>query len=236
LAGRVRFLFRGADASRVTPSWQRAWRLTPPRAPVPAKIAVTALRAWLECPFRFYLSRVLRMEAVEPAKSELDAFDFGTLCHSALEAMGLERGLRDCTDSATLRDFLLTTLDGEVARRFGAQLTLPLVVQVESARQRLSRVADVQAQTRAEGWVIVHVERPFEIDVGGLVVSGKIDRIDRHEGTGTIRVLDYKTSDRPVTPFEAHVRGARREETAPGFARVRFNARDGVWSDLQLPL
>jgi ATP-dependent helicase/nuclease subunit B len=135
-----------------------------------------------------------------------------------------------------LREFLLATVEREATRRFGRRLTLPLVVQLESARQRLARVADVQAQTRAEGWVIETVEQPFELTVGGLVVSGKIDRIDRHEATGALRVLDYKTSDRPVEPWQAHLRGPRREERAPEFARFVYNGKEQVWSDLQLPL
>jgi ATP-dependent helicase/nuclease subunit B len=139
-------------------------------------------------------------------------------------------------DAGTLREFLLATLEHEARRRFGRDLTLPLVVQLESARQRLSRAAEVQAQTRAEGWIIDTVEQPFELGVGALVVSGKIDRIDRHEKTDAIRVLDYKTSDRPVEPWQAHLRGARRDEQAPEFARFLYNAKDHVWVDLQLPL
>ena len=101
-------------------------------------MAVTALRDWLACPFRFYLARVLRLEPVDPAKSELDARDFGTLCHAALEAMGREPALRDCTDAAVIRDFLLAALDREATKTYGSELTLPLLVQLESARQRLS--------------------------------------------------------------------------------------------------
>ncbi len=236
LPRRVRFLFRHVEGARAMPAWQRAWQLTPPRVSPPAKVAVTGLRAWLECPFRFYLQRVLRMESVDPAKNELDAFDFGTLCHAALEAMGNEAALRDCTDATTLRAFLLERVELEAARRYGAELTLPLLVQVESARQRLSRVADIQAQHRAEGWVIERVEQPFTLEIDGLTISGKIDRIDRHETSGAVLVLDYKTSDRPVDPFDAHVRGAKREETAPEFARFVYNGRECVWTDLQLPL
>lgn len=237
LPRRIEFLFGAAEAARATPSWQRAWPLTPPRLAPPARVAVTALRAWLDCPWRFYLARVLRMEAVDPAKSELDALDFGILCHAAFEAMGTAVALRDCTDAKVLREFLLTALEVATARQFGRELTLPLLVQLESARQRLSRAADVQAQSRAEGWVIEWVERKFEIEVGGLVVSGKIDRLDRHERTGAVRVLDYKTSDQPVSPREAHLRSARREETAPAFARFAAGDERGqVWRDLQLPL
>ncbi|MSU25349.1 MAG: PD-(D/E)XK nuclease family protein [Opitutus sp.] len=246
LPRRIRFLFSSAEAARANPPWRRAWQLQPragaeapergPRVAAPARVAVTALRGWLDCPFRFYLSRVLRLEAVDPAKAELDALDFGTLCHAALEAMGRAPALRDCSDAAVLREYLLAALDTEAARRFGLVLTLPLIVQLESARQRLIRAAEVQAQTRAEGWVIEAVERQFELAVGGLVVRGKIDRIDRQERTGAIRVLDYKTSDQPARPRDAHLRKARRDEPAPEFARCRTDDGELVWRDLQLPL
>ena len=237
LPRRIAFLFSPAESARATPPWRRAWQLQPPRVSAPSRVAVTALRAWLDCPFRFYLSRVLHMAAVDPGKTELDALDFGTLCHAALEAMGHEPALRDCTDAGVLREFLIAALTAEAAKRFGPELTLPLIVQLESARQRLSRAAEVQAQTRAEGWVIESVERKFLLEVNGLVVSGKIDRIDRHEQTGAIRVLDYKTSDGPVRPRDAHLRAARRDEMAPEFARYSTEGeREEVWRDLQLPL
>ena len=237
LPRRIAFLFGAVESAPATPAWHRAWRLRPRLAAPPARVAVTALRAWLDCPFRFYLERVLRMEAVDPTKTELDALDFGTLCHAALEAMGNEPVLRDCTEAKVLREFLLAALEREAARRFGAELTLPLMVQLESARQRLSRAADVQAQARAEGWVVAAVERKFKLEVGGLIVSGKIDRIDRHERTGAVRVLDYKTSDQPAQPWEAHLRTARRDETARAFARFASgDEREQVWRDLQLPL
>jgi len=236
LPARVDYLFRAAQAARTNPSWRRAWQLLPPHAAPPVRVAVTALRAWLVCPFRFYLSRVLHLAAVDPVKGELDALDFGTLCHGALEAMGRETALRDCRDAAVLRDFLVTALDRAAAVTFGGELTLPLLVQLESARQRLMRAAVVQAETRAEGWVITQVERSFALDIGGLKVTGKIDRIDRHETTGAIRVLDYKTSDQPAQPRAAHLGRIRRGEEVPEFGR--FAGQDGkeAWRDLQLPL
>ncbi|HTO05041.1 MAG TPA: PD-(D/E)XK nuclease family protein, partial [Opitutus sp.] len=161
LPQRVEFLFKAADVSGSDLAWRRAWKLNPRRVPVPKSVAVTALRAWLTCPFRFYLERVLRMKSVDPEKTELDVLDFGTLCHTALEAMGRSAVLRECTDASVLREFLLGALEDEANRRFGANLTLPLVVQLESARQRLSRAAEVQAETRAEGWVIQTVEAEF---------------------------------------------------------------------------
>jgi ATP-dependent helicase/nuclease subunit B len=243
LPQRVAFLFRPAEAAGANLAWQRAWQLQPRRQKAADRLSVTAFRDYLKCPFRFYLARVLRMRAVDAVKSELDALDFGDLCHGALEAMGREPALRDCTDPRTLREFLLSELDRIVRLRFGEQLALPLVVQIESARQRLARAAEVQARERAAGWVIERAEWRFPEDpartLGGLIVRGKIDRIDRHEVSGALRVLDYKTSDAATSPREAHCRRARRsalDEQAPAMAQFAIDGIERVWTDLQLPL
>lgn len=240
LPRRVAFLFRPAEAAGATLAWQRAWRLQPRRRASRGRLSVTAFRDYLKCPFRFYLSRVLDMRTVDAGKTELDALDFGDLCHGALEAMGREPVLRDCTEPRILREFLMAELDRIVRLRFGEQLSLPLIVQVESARQRLARAAEVQARERADGWVIERAEWRFPEDpartIGGLVVRGKIDRIDRHEVSGAWRVLDYKTSDGATPPGDAHCRRARSDDPAPAIARFAIDGVEHVWIDLQLPL
>ncbi len=236
LPQRVQFLFREPERAGVDLPWTRAWQLAPRRKPAPGRVAVTALRGWLKCPLRFYFRHVLGMESVDPGKTELDAMDFGTLCHGALEAMGGDPKMRDCTDAGVLRAFLLGELERRIRARFGANLTLPLLVQLESARQRLGKAAEVQARERTDGWVIEEVERKFELPVNGLVVSGKIDRIERHAVTGAVRVLDYKTSDRAVAPPAAHLRTAKNEEPVPEWTRCDVGEKAHIWTDLQLPL
>jgi ATP-dependent helicase/nuclease subunit B len=244
LPARVRFLFREIESSRPSLPWRRAWTLRPrPLARPFASLNVTAFRDYLACPFRFYLKHGLGMEAVDPGKTELDARDFGNLCHAALQTLGEDPGLRDCTDEKILREALLERLEAAVRIRYGRLLTLPLVVQLESARQRLRKAAEVQARERAEGWVIERVEWKFPaapaLVFAGLAVRGKIDRIDRHEGTGAMRVLDYKTSDQPAAPQEAHCRRPRRDgsdDARPAWARFTIGDRELVWTDLQLPL
>lgn len=236
LPERIRWLFRAAPLPAANAPWTRSWKLRPRDVPPPGSVAVTALRRYLACPFRFYLRTVLGMDTVDPLKSEMDAFDFGTLCHGALEQIGRRPELRDATDPATLRAALWSLLDGAVRERYGDDLALPLVVQVESARQRLGRLAELQAGERAAGWTIVEVERPFEVEIAGLRVRGKIDRIDRQADSGMVRVIDYKTSDRPVTAAAAHLRPVRAAEQLPDWAWFEHEGRPHTWTDLQLPL
>jgi len=251
LPERVQFLFRELPpAMGANVAWSRAWALqlsAPEAVPLPAHLPVTGLREWLKCPLRFYLSRVLKLRAVDPHKVEMDAMDFGTLCHAALEAMGREAGvggaLHGCTDAARLQRFLRERLDAEVLRKFGRRLSVPLVVQVESARQRLDAAAIQQAQLHAEGWRIVQVEREFELPISGLVFRGKIDRIDEHEASGDLRVIDYKTSEKAEAPDKVHLVGLSKIKgikVVPLPEWRLWAAEDAkrrrAWADLQLPV
>ena len=237
LPGRVAQLFRDVPAARPALPWARAWRLRPRAAAPPTKVSVTALRDWLACPFRFYLRHALRMERVDPAKDELDARDFGTLVHHALQQLGENADLADCADAARLREFLLERFERVARLRYGAELTLPLVVQLESARQRLRATAEVEARERAAGWRTVKVEWKFSFPLGGLTISGKIDRVDRH-ADGRVRVLDYKTGDTAGAPEKAHGRAVRDGDgVRPEWMHwVDAAGKARVWTDLQLPM
>lgn len=236
LPRRVRDLFRPAEKGRPSPAWDRAWVLSPqdvqPRRL--ERMPATAFRDYLQCPFRFYLKHLLGLRPFDPEKTELDSMDFGTLCHEALGAMGGEPGLRGSTNAAELRDFLVSRLDASARDRFGARLPVPLVVQLESARQRLSGAAAVQARERGRGWVIEETEKKFTVEIGGFPVTAKVDRIDRNERTGERRVLDYKTSDRAASPRDKHA--SRPAPESPGFSLFRAGERELAWVDLQLPI
>lgn len=240
LPDRVRFLFRSPPPYSGTIPWSRAWQLRLPRPEPIVRIGVTAFRDYLQCPFRFFLKHGLGMEAVEPEKRELDVLDFGTLVHSVLEQLGRRDEWRDCKNGARLAGLFAEELDRIAFGRFGRSPSLPLVIQLESARQRLHQAAFVQAAERAEGWRIEAVEWKFPDDAvvfDGLVVRGKIDRIERHESTGVVRVIDYKTSDRPKAPAEAHrAKLGRGKSPRLEAAACEVAGSPGEWTDLQLPL
>jgi ATP-dependent helicase/nuclease subunit B len=236
---RVRFLFRELPPAGGNVAWRRAWRWRVPWVGAAERLRVTGFRDYLACPFRFYLKHRLKMEPVDAAKRELDAADFGTLVHRVLERLGQDVAWRDCTDGEKLAREFEATFDAVVVARFGNELSLPLRVQAESARQRLAAVARLQAGERAAGWVIQHTEWKLpagKLSVGGIELSGTIDRIERHEATGAWRVLDYKTSETGNTPAEAHVRSDRGGRAWLAEARLEIGGKPFRWTDLQLPL
>lgn len=235
LPGRVVRLFAPPPPPGPPLAWQRAWILQVPRRPPPDRVSVTGLRRYLKCPLRFYLSQVLRLASFEPAKDEMDAVEFGTLCHAVLETAWREPGLRESTDADELRAAFWAELKRRVQRKWGGALSLPLLVQVDSARQRLAAAAELEVAERGRGWRTVEIEREIRLEFGGLAVQGRIDRVDHNVGTGAWRVLDYKTSDTPREPAKVHLRpgGA---DAQPDWKRFAGAEGDRLWADLQLPL
>lgn len=190
------------------------------------RMSVTSFKSYLACPYRFYLSRVLRLSRTDDDATELDGASFGDLAHSVLEQFGRSE-VRDAPDKKTIEHELNHLLNQLVQQRFGEHPSAALLVQIEQLRLRLAAFANWQADWVSQGWRIEHAEFAFsessqtlgKLDVDGepMLLSGRIDRIDFNEQSGKRMVLDYKTSDAGDSPEKTH-------------------RKSGEWIDLQLPL
>lgn len=227
LPARVDLLFARPALRSARPSApaRPVLRLAPPpctSAQIPPSLSVTAFKAYLDCPFRFYLGHVLGMRPQDDGARELDAMTFGTLAHDALRILAKHPAL---DDEGALQGLLLTELDRLAKKQFGNHPSLAVLVQLESLRQRLRAAAQVHAATVREGWRIVSAEEKYEAELetpdrsAKMLLRARIDRIDRHMDDGRIRILDYKTTDAGKSPDETHYKSRRTE-----------------WADLQLPL
>jgi len=205
------------------------FKVPPPPAALDEPItamAVTAFRSYLECPYRFYLRHVLRLETLDDQAAEMDGGAFGSLAHDVLGAFG-QSDAAHSTDADTIERTLNRLLDEHAERQFGRFAHLAVRVQIEQLRQRLSAFATWQADWAQQGWRIVreHVEVymnrkagvSFDVDGEPMTLTGRIDRIDVNEQTGACIVFDYKTSEAGDKPDKTH-------------------RKRGAWVDLQLPL
>ncbi len=241
LPDRVRHLFGEADERRENVPLKMSFRLDPgpppelrPEELQMKKLHVTSFRDYLACPFRFYLKHILKMEGMDDQMMSMDAMDFGNLVHDALRRMADEKEMRTCRHPKQLGDFLRDAAEDWVNERFGKSRPLAVSMQLEAAQQRLVAAAHVQADLAEQGWEIQEAEVSLEMELGGITVSGRIDRIDRNAETGLIRVMDYKTSDKAEDPAAAHFATVR--EDTREYALLEFEGKDKRWKDLQLPL
>ncbi|QTN30948.1 PD-(D/E)XK nuclease family protein [Akkermansiaceae bacterium] len=243
----VRHLFREIAPPESDLIWTRDFEWQPPHIEVPDHFGVTTLRDYLSCPFRFYLKHLARMSEPAPDRREMDARDFGNIAHHVVENWGKDEEANKLTDPTKLSDYLDSALETAIFREFGKKPPLAIRIQAAAIRQRLEWFAERQAESAAEGWEIVATERGFTIPSGKLTIKGKIDRIDRHRGTGQIRVIDYKTGDvkkgvegehrRKITPaasLPSHI-----PEAGPPFHQgfdPKGKPAAFLWQNLQLPL
>jgi ATP-dependent helicase/nuclease subunit B len=242
LAQRAQKLFAPVDRQHSLYAATVAFKLDPNLPVIPedafAHLRVTSFSAYLACPFRFYLTHGLGMRRFESAKAEPDALDFGTIVHFALQQMGLSAKMRKENDPKVLEAFLLEKVEEGFAERFPQPYTLPIRVALDSARQRLRYAAAAQAELAEDGWQIVEVEKSCSMKIGGIEISGTIDRIDIHEARGRVRILDYKTTDSASQPEDTHIKSGK--DTTPEFMRMELSGKTKPtfkrWIDLQLPL
>lgn len=249
LAAVVHHLFgESSRGSAIQGAWQRDWTLRVPARnnpyaeEPPRHLSPSAIGDYLDCPLRFYLKRIVNMESHDAGKQEMDALDFGNLCHRVLEQFGADEHMRESVDAGEIESCFSTRLDAEMRRLYGSNLSLPLMVQLESARERLRAFAPVQAEDRAAGWRIVATEFRVGTDdvswrLAGHPVTMMIDRIDRHEDGVRWRVWDYKTSGKAKNPGEVHLEPWRDSENRPLLGELMQGGRTGRrWANVQLPM
>ena len=221
LPARVKLLFSEITPERKRPHFTPPWKFTARNAGYSRPLSPSALNAYIRSPWLFYLERVLKAEIFDAEREEMDAAQFGSLFHGAMEAFA-KFGPRDSADPAEIFEFLSPRLDSLALAEFGSRPRAQVRMQLENLRARLRRAAEVQAARRAEGWRITDTEREFSFSEGGFEFAGRIDRIDAREsgGRAEFSVLDYKTIDK----------------VSGGFAKGEHLTAKGEWKNLQLPV
>ena len=253
LPDRTLQLFAEIDSNERTEAKSIAFQLKPlpldPDNYIFQQLSPTSLKQYLACPFRFYLSKGLKMDRVETDKREMNAADFGNLVHNTLEFFALDEEARKLTDAAAIKEYFFTEVDRQLSSQFGSRLSTPVIIQRESARKRLGWWAELEAQHRDEGWAITEAEATFGTEdwpfqIGGVTIKGRIDRVEKHPELGT-RVIDFKTfspgsgsSRKTVDTY--HLSTIKRTESPDDYAEwKRVKNEEGKelrWTDLQLPL
>ncbi len=206
LPGRARRLFgemrenRVDRARRVAPGWEL--RL-PDSVPMPAALSPSRIDDYVKCPFTYLLKHGMGMKPYED-KVELEANDFGTLVHLALEMYAkaaMSHGDAQPLDAAEIRATFNDVIFPRLRKRYGSHPSLNLKLQLDAIESRIGLFADVQSEWSRAGWRIREAElpvknaRPFESRGERTAVNGVIDRVDQNVETGLYRIIDYKTWD-----------------------------------------
>jgi RecB family exonuclease len=212
------------EPARGKPSGVRAFPEAPILAGEPVRsMSVTSFKTYLRSPYQFLLEHVLGLREREGTLHEIGAMGYGSIVHGVLESFG-RNSVKESDDPRAIEEYVLTQLSMIRAARFGKDPIPAVELQLRLLEYRFKDFAAWQAKRTQAGWRIEQVEwsapsgsAGIEVDGESMVLRGKIDRIDRHESTGRVCIIDYKTGREVKPPGKTHLTAGR-------------------WTDLQLPL
>ena len=162
-------------------------------------LSPTSFCDYMDCPLKYYYSRVLQVKEVENIDEDLDAAQLGDCIHEVLEktyAPHLGRPLQASVLTEALERLPEMMADAFQKLYSGGRNT-------EGRNRFLYSVAESQLRhileqekarlEKGEALTIEGVEKVIEgyVITPGVNLKGKIDRVDRHEGC--LRIIDYKT-------------------------------------------
>ena len=159
------------------------------------RLSPTRLERFATCPFRYFAEEVLRvLPADEVVEGEdLSPREIGKLMHALLERLYGRLAARDFHPDHLAAELARAAAD--VAAEFERQAHLPLrgVLRVRFAEivRAVEAFAAFDLATLGD-WAPVWFEERATVPFAELVLGGQLDRIDRHRGTGALRVVDYK--------------------------------------------
>jgi RecB family exonuclease len=165
--------------------------------------SATSLAHYSVCPYRFFLSRVLRLAArSEPEETlEISPADVGSFAHRLIERFVTRFLQQDEGWDAYLQsaeEILAAIVEEELATMAPGVTGLPVSWQIirEEIEADLRAYLAEERGNLEEGWRPVAAERWFEdvpisAGVWSLKIRGAIDRLDRK--SDALRVVDYKT-------------------------------------------
>jgi ATP-dependent helicase/DNAse subunit B len=183
--------------------------------------SVSQLETYVDCPFRFFMQRLLGIDPEPVPVEEFDARVRGAILHEVLEKFhrkypGVSVGQMAENGTLDAARKSMAALSNEVfTYRARKSLNAPpgvLTLEKRRVAALLDRYLTVEsAEKNGAQWAPSHFEVSFgkarfpsddplnttdplllETPAGSVQFGGKIDRVDRCEGQG--RIIDYKTS------------------------------------------
>lgn len=189
--------FRFQQAQSYAAAYKPATHVTGYKALLPKRISVSDHQLLIDCPYAYFVNRILKLQASQSVKEKLEKNDFGSLVHKALQAFHFDiphlpgpftnklthehkqAAIKTLTDISKKLFTWLADDNYENSVWFTKWVhIIPNVIDWEIAQN---------------SWQPQQGESSFEFTItGDYTLRGTIDRLDI-DSNGTQRLLDYKT-------------------------------------------
>jgi DNA helicase II / ATP-dependent DNA helicase PcrA len=143
-------------------------------------LSPSSITAYDDCPLKFKFQKILRV----PQPSSV-ALDLGSVVHAVTEEMANEK-----TEGETVtEEKALTKLkDKWIFRSYQNQTDENTAM--DRAKQMIGTYVKWEEDTKNE---LIGTEIPFEVKIGEITFTGRIDRLEKNSTTGKYEVVDFKS-------------------------------------------
>ena len=156
------------------------------------RISVSRLNDFLECPFKFAL-RQLGVEGKSRIYNELSPLFLGNIAHEVMELFAKAKiEGRLSTDYEECEKFLIDSLETVKRRELTSFPPALAEFQLNQLVRKFGPFSLEHCRREEEGWRIVQAEEKLEKEIDGIVLTGRLDRLDQ-KGEKEFCVVDYKT-------------------------------------------
>jgi len=153
----------------------------------PERISVTQVDRLKADPFAFYAQAILKLRSIDPVDADHTARWKGEAVHKALQ----DWLQHDECDPAKLRPRAERLLGDEAIHPMLRALWAPRLLEA------IDWIAAMERDNQADGRRPLAAELTGETPLGGVIVQGRVDRIDRL-ADGALAIIDYKTGQPPT--------------------------------------
>lgn len=160
----------------------------PPASARPKAISVTEVDRLKADPYAFYARRMLRLMPLDPVDADPSAAWRGTAVHDVLQKWFEEEDCRPDRLRARAEAMLADTRTHPLIRA----LWQPRLIEA------IDWIASQLTENAAKNRRVLAVEQDGKIEIAGVTLRGKFDRVDRL-GDGSLAIVDYKTGQPPST-------------------------------------
>jgi ATP-dependent helicase/nuclease subunit B len=158
---------------------------------VPQGVSISGYNALVACPYQFYARHILRLNELDEVQEGIEKRDYGERVHEILQRFH-DRYRQVSEHPSEMLEAALREISAEV---FADLLAHDFAARAWLARwyKSLPAYIEWQAENEALGWRYAEAEKSFSLELHGVRLRGRIDRLDTKEDES--RVLDYKTQD-----------------------------------------
>jgi ATP-dependent helicase/nuclease subunit B len=182
---RYDLLARALDGSDAPPQRAAQPRPCPPQSARPTAISVTDVDRLAADPYAFYAKAILGLNRLDPVDADPGPGWKGTLIHSVLD----DWAKRDNWAPGALVPRMRHALDGPGIHPVIRTLWLPRLIEAAEWTEQCVE------EERREGRAPLKSEIAGVVEIAGITLKGRADRIDR--AAGGFAIVDYKTGSAP---------------------------------------